>query len=377
MLSLNVFSVALMAGLAPALLLAQCMLRPPQNRPANRFLSALIVSIAIYVTPYIIGFAGFYDVYPWLNMAPFDVSLAFGPLFWLHIARLTGAPLERHWRLHLAPVAAQFLSQALVFPLPLEVKNRWDVAVHTPFIDPFFTLCAFISMAVYGRMAWRRYRAYAAWVRAEETDAVSVDPRWLRNALIAVASAGVLTAVFWTANIVDPARDYTDRFWLYFGLSIIAAYLAIEGWRHAWTAFPAMPTVSAAPAPVLDGPAPQGRDWKAVAQAWSAEIDQRALWKDPAISLSSMARALGVNTTYLSKGLNDGLGVSFHDYVNTRRVEAVQRLLEDPAETRDLMTLALESGFRSKASFNRVFRAATGMTPSEYRQNRAQARLKS
>ena len=33
----------------------------------------------------------------------------------------------------------------------------------------------------------------------------------------------------------------------------------------------------------------------------------------------------------------------------------------------DLLHIALESGFGSKASFNRAFRARFGMTPSAYR----------
>lgn len=365
MVSLNIFSLSLLAGLTPALILAALMLRAPGSRLANRFLSALIVCIAIYVTPYIIGFAGFYDAYPWLNLAPFDISLAFGPLFYFYALTLTGAPLERRWALHFAPVAAQFLSQALVFPLPLAVKNRWDAAVNMPFVDLFFTLCAFVSLIVYGRLVWRRYGAYARWIRAEEADALAVDPSWIRNALIAVSGCGVVWAAFWIANIVDPSRDYADRFWLYFVFSVIAAYLAIEGWRHAWTTFPAMAPPAASPE--VDVAPPVGRDWAMLGAEWSQIIDSQALWRDPNASLSSFARAIGVNTTYLSKALNEGLGVSFHDYVNSRRVAAMQRLLENSDETRDLLSLALDVGFRSKASFNRIFRVATGQTPSAWR----------
>jgi AraC-like DNA-binding protein len=372
MLSLNVYSLALAAGAAPALILAALMLRAPRNRLANRFLSALIACIAIYVTPYIIGFAGFYDVYPWLNLAPFDISLAFGPLFYFYALTLTGAPLEKRWMLHFAPVAAQFLSQALVFPLPLAVKNRWDETVNMPFVDPFFTLCAFVSLIAYGRLSWRRYKAYARWIRAEEADAIEVDPSWIRNALLALAGCGVIWAAFWIANLVDPSRNYFDRFWLYFVFSVIAAYLAIEGWRHAWTAFPAM-TPPAIVTSEADAAPPAGRDWAKLGAEWSQSIDDQALWRDPNASLSSFARALGVNTTYLSKALNDGLGVSFHDYVNARRIAAMKRLLENPDEKRDLMTLALDVGFRSKASFNRIFRAATGQTPSAWRKARLAA----
>jgi AraC-like DNA-binding protein len=38
--------------------------------------------------------------------------------------------------------------------------------------------------------------------------------------------------------------------------------------------------------------------------------------------------------------------------------------------TDDLLTLALDAGFKSKASFNRAFRAILGVSPSTYRSRR-------
>ncbi|HEY6964870.1 MAG TPA: helix-turn-helix domain-containing protein, partial [Erythrobacter sp.] len=62
----------------------------------------------------------------------------------------------------------------------------------------------------------------------------------------------------------------------------------------------------------------------------------------------------------------EGLGVNFSTFVNRLRCEDVAGAL---AEGRgdDLLDLALEAGFSSKASFNRAFRAEYGCTPSEYR----------
>ena len=63
-----------------------------------------------------------------------------------------------------------------------------------------------------------------------------------------------------------------------------------------------------------------------------------------------------------------GEGESFHRFINGLRVRAVQRELEDPASNRDLLQVALDAGFSAKASFNRVFKSVTGMTPSTYRE---------
>jgi AraC-like DNA-binding protein len=368
MFSFNVLSVTLLISASQGAVLAFMLAISPRNTTANRTLAALILAVAAYMTPFIIGYGGVYDRWPWLSFAPFDVTLIFGPLFYWHTLALTGGRLGKCWVGHFAPFAAQFLSQAIIFPWPLSFKNWWNSIAHEPFIDPFFTAAAFVSLATYGWMSWRRYRAYKEWLRNNRADGERFDPAWIRNALYAVAAVGTVWAGFAIANALDPARDYFDQFWLYVGFGLLAIYLGVEGWRNAGQIYPPM-TEALPPDAASSGAPARGadRNWAEQGAAWASEIERLELWRDPDVSLASMARAVGANTAYVSRALNEGLGVSFHDFVNGRRVEALKRLLADRNETRDLMTLAFDVGFRSKASFNRVFSDIVGMTPSAFR----------
>jgi AraC-like DNA-binding protein len=52
--------------------------------------------------------------------------------------------------------------------------------------------------------------------------------------------------------------------------------------------------------------------------------------------------------------------------INSYRVnEAKALLINEPQDT--ILDIAYAAGFNSKASFNRIFKKVTGMTPSEYR----------
>jgi AraC-like DNA-binding protein len=51
------------------------------------------------------------------------------------------------------------------------------------------------------------------------------------------------------------------------------------------------------------------------------------------------------------------------------RVDAVKAQLVDPAESRDVLDIAFEAGFSSKASFNRSFKLVVGVTPSVFRRS--------
>lgn len=58
----------------------------------------------------------------------------------------------------------------------------------------------------------------------------------------------------------------------------------------------------------------------------------------------------------------------FRSFLNHYRVMEACRLLADPRRSADkLIAIALDSGFASLPSFNRVFRATEARTPSEYR----------
>jgi AraC-like DNA-binding protein len=356
-------SITLLICALQGLLLAGLLLKAQRNAAANRWLALLIVAVAALMTPYIIGYAGFYERWPWLSFAPLSYTLAFGPLLYLYTATLIGTPPARVWP-HFVPVAVQFLSYAAVFPFPLPTKNWWNTIAHAPIIDPAFDIAALVSIAVYSAAAYHRYRAYRSWLGENRTDGVDFEPNWIRNFLAALALIALIWAGFVIAKWADPARDYFDQFPLYVGFSVLVLYLGIGGWRHSETLFPQATNVAP---PESAEPAAPNRDWAAQGGAWLAQIDDDELWRDPALTLAGLARIFGTNTTYLSRGLGAAAGENFNTIINRRRVAELQRLLALRGEARDLMTLAFEVGFNSKASFNRAFLDLAGMSPSQWR----------
>ena len=59
---------------------------------------------------------------------------------------------------------------------------------------------------------------------------------------------------------------------------------------------------------------------------------------------------------------------NFADYVNGRRIEAAKVALASPdLALKSISTIAYDLGFASLGPFNRAFRAAAGVTPTEWR----------
>jgi AraC-like DNA-binding protein len=83
------------------------------------------------------------------------------------------------------------------------------------------------------------------------------------------------------------------------------------------------------------------------------------------LSLSSVARAVGMHPVTLSKLFADRLGLYFHSYLQYLRCSHALGLIRGGNAT--LTEVAYSAGFGSIRSFNRAFLAVYGKRPSDYR----------
>ena len=85
------------------------------------------------------------------------------------------------------------------------------------------------------------------------------------------------------------------------------------------------------------------------------------------ISLSELAKMYHFNEKYLGTLFKKQVGVSFHDYLNKRRLYRSRMLLEQSDDS--ILSIATRVGFNNVTYFNRLFKEYYGMTPSQLRAN--------
>lgn len=355
----------LCAAILQCLLLAGALARNAGNPAASRFLAAALVVIAGLLTPYAIGFAGAYDRFRWLTFAPFAIPLAFGPLLYGYAHALADGTPPRRIGLHLAPAVAQFLYFALCFLIPGEAKWQWYTGGHRAWIAPAFDVLGLVSLAAYAnaiRQVLERQRVRLADHRSDDD---RFSARWLGHVLAVILAGLAVEAGFWLWALVAGGIDFFQETGLYLALAVVGVYLGVAGWRQA-----ALPAPLAAPSgePILTDPEiAQAPDWPTIALEIADRTREAGWWREPDLSLARLSRLLGTNSGRLSRAINLGLGVNFSTFVNGLRAEGVARALQAGSD-RDLLSLALDMGFASKASFNRAFKARFGVSPSRFRQ---------
>ncbi|RXD06574.1 AraC family transcriptional regulator [Sphingomonas sp. UV9] len=341
--------MSLILGLFEAQMLVLAAAIIGRGGMTRRSLGALLIVLCGVLTPFTIGYAGFYDRWPWLSFAPFAVPLAIGPLLYVHLNGLIfDRPIPR-W--HAALPVAQFAYQAVAFCMPLDLRGAFDRQVQRPWLDPILAALLLASMVGYAVAALRALRRHRCWLVARRSNLAAA--RRVRAVLIAYAAIVTVRTGYLIADALIAPLSYFDMFGFYVVLAVVGNYMAIEGWRQA----------DARPHPIVE---PIERDWRPIAAAWMDRIEAHGWWRDPDLDLAELSRRLGTNTAYLSRGLNEGLGLGFAEAINGLRVEHVAARLRDGTDG-DILTLAIDAGFGSKATFNRVFKERFGVTPSTYR----------
>ena len=369
----------------PALIAALMVLASARETLAARFFMALIAAWVLLTTPYIIGFSGAYQAYPWLTFAPFNTELWIGPLWLLTVRALTSERLSDRWWLWTVPGVIQTLYYTACFLLigpdwgmsaaAAEPKFAFSRSFHSPFIVPFETAIGLSLIAFAAWDSWRRIARYREWIGEEHSNAERVDLAWLqRSGAAIIALALMWLAVDAVATMVG-GLSYPTYFYFYAISGAVVMALAFQFLARADRRFPKPLNPELAAPPLFES----AEDDKGTPPQLPPRIDLAALeakvrdgeWHfDQDLTLGELARRIGTNSSALSAALNAREDGNFTSFINGLRVEAVCERLNERAmasqSAPNLLDLALDCGFGSKATFNRAFKRHTGQSPRDW-----------
>ncbi len=205
-----------------------------------------------------------------------------------------------------------------------------------------------------GMMSWLAWRL----IRDREGDLI--DGRRRSRLWVAILPAAQLLADM-GADLAF-GLDWQPQI---FSIAQNAAVLAFTGWllviggeRRAF------------PSPVAVGD-PEGEETALEARLRRLmEVDK--VWLDPDLDLAALVRMMSASERAVRRLILDRLGYDhFRTFVNAARMAEARRLLADPVRREEkLIVIAMDSGFASLPSFNRVFQQAEGVSPGAWRQAR-------
>ncbi len=335
------------------------------RRAGSRWLGLLLLGLTLQVVDYFLSQSGVYYRHRWLYFTPLFFSWSFGPLLLAYVRETYGPARRLSWP-HFVPVAGQALFYGVISLQSFDTKTWFWLQVHKPVTRYVEHYGAIVSVLSYLFVALRVVARHER------------RPRWLWAVLLGLGT-------FYGAAALDPLVNAAylptgaPKFYLTtVALPVLAYAVALGSWLSRGATRPASaPAPQADHAPTTDASAasaahrPAGSPEPVVDPDHLARVVQalavELLYRDPDLTLDGLARHVGLSANVVSQTINAGLQQSFHDVVNGYRLaEVKQRLLGPDARRLTVLALALEAGFNSKTTFNRVFKEKTGLTPKAY-----------
>ena len=334
------------------------------NRAANRFLALALVIMALWMMQ-ILSIDIRLEIYlPGWDRLPMQFLLALGPLIYFYSVKITRPAYQFSWKdlLHFSPLLLE--QGALVLEIRESLQTGEATYATTAFhqVNPLLQLLIFISVISYLYRSDQLIQDFYRRMQPVLMDRSRLEFRWLRRLLAA-------TALLWLLWMVYAAVDYFGYrhqpgihvcYPLYIFFAVIMIWTAAAAFLKPQAGM--MVQASAAPKPAPPAELRAKGTWLKNAMATNR------YYQDPELSLSSLAENLGLTSHELSRIMNTALKKGFNDFINEYRVQDVACKMQDPAYSHiTLLGIAFESGFNSKATFNRIFKQMTGKSPIEYK----------
>ncbi|ASU35474.1 helix-turn-helix domain-containing protein [Mucilaginibacter xinganensis] len=401
------YSSLLLIFFVHGLVYAILLLRKGVNNEstADKWLGIFLLLCVLNITPWMVGFAGWYDNQPYRDFLfyfPFQHLFFIGPVIFFYVQSLLNPAFQfgrKEW-LQLLPGILYLLFTLIMFVTDkLILKKYFFLAGGTdPDFDSWYQYTGFISMSVYFLLSLRYYMIYKKIIVQVISYAEVVLFSWVQKFLIAFLCMLLLKLLFFAGMQIPVFRKlyYVGPWWQYFSFAIVFYYIAITGYSNSIDAKISFKInlLEYRKATLLLAPVLSLQNDQIIEDAQLIEIDlgeterqdeeeniflmewrlkiiqlveNEKIYEDPELSLNQMAKQLQTNASVLSKAINQGFGFNFNDFINQYRIEKVKQMLyAGEQKTKTLLGIAYDCGFNSKATFNRAFKKATGLSPKDW-----------
>ncbi|WP_338875185.1 helix-turn-helix domain-containing protein [Spirosoma sp. SC4-14] len=372
-ISLHLFDLIVILGIAQGLLYGILLLMKYGRYPSKQLLAFLLFVFCILSAKILLHTLGLWQN-PHLRYFPLAFDLTIQPLLYLYVISLTqrNFAFKRVQLLHFVPTLLFMLHAVLVYSRTqttdnLALKDQLAETLYFNTIKTVEDVLSVLAGIAYGVLSYRRLVRYRQWLFNSISNPAYPTYRWLRTMLVIMGGALLLLGV----NLFLDTVGFNSRY--FFHWQVFYVYLAANVYYLGITGYQQPPFEVAFDESVAD-PSPKRmldtlKDEQILDLKNRIEtaIEQDHVFLDPDLNLNSLAGHLNASPGVVSAVINSEFEKSFRRLINERRVDEVKRRLTDPAYKHlSILGIALETGFNSEASFYRIFKSVTGLSPRQY-----------
>lgn len=296
-----------------------------------------------------------------------------GPLIYLYIKSIFIGD-ENFVKKHLVHFTP-FLLYWIFFTVPIVLSTYYEYHV-LDYLEVFkgqgfLAAIKDIYVLIYILFSIKLFLKFKNKMKSNYSSFTNANYVWIRKFLIGMFMTTVFDLlIIITYSIYRPSIDWDMGIISVMFLILIIFYLGYHGLKQSMIYLPEF---------LMSGREQNnqmGHDKQVLPQeeleSIKSRLDKVLLNKKPyleqELTLSMLAELVNTSDKKLSVYLNHTLNISFYDFINRYRVEEVKEKLKlDEYSKYSLLGIAYTCGFNSKSSFYRVFKKQTGISPTDYK----------
>jgi len=347
----------------------------------DKILIGWLVYLGLFTVNYALYSHDLFATLQLLSIGLISLFMLHGPFLLLYVSSLTSkkSKLDIYNFLHFTPFIGfiLYLFISSMFPdysdgIRMDHVSR---GIELPFLFVFFLILTAMSGPVYFLLSINQFRKLDINIFNNFSSAENINLDWLRKLVY-------VFGIIWTVLIVIAIIHHifhlfsmafcTDGLFLslsvfiiligYFGLKQKEIFIHYSDESNDYITVPQKKYA---------GTGLKESDKKLYISKLKDYMDNEKPYLDTNLTLPGLASDLKISSHHLSQIINENYGCNFFDFINQYRVEDVKAKIVDPSfKHYSLLGIAFESGFNSKSAFNRIFKKATGLTPSNYKKDR-------
>ena len=334
------------------------MIENKKNRP-TLLLGAFLIAFSFELLDAILNDSNIIDHYPSLLYLPINFYYLTMPLFYLYVKHITDTKLSnRTIFITLLPGIIEFLVTLIIFLLPATTKVNLEDNLLFEFSFIILIVFSFPYSVYYVIKTIRHINKHNKKVNAYYSNTAGKLLSWAKK----VAYFMLVFSFLWIIEVFQEDKFFEDYTYpILSSINVIFIFwIGISGLRQSRIS-------------ILESEIELSKDDTIVESSAETKqlialMEEAQLYKESDLSLADVAKAAQIPQRNLSQLIKQHTNKNFNQFVNYYRVEEAKRLLKDPAyDNLNMLGIAFEAGFSSKATFYAVFKQFVKMTPNAYK----------